>query len=255
MGKIISITNQKGGVGKTTTAINLCVSLAVAEKRTLLIDFDPQSNTTTGLGYRKHEIENSIYDIIINGLPVEDVIMNTSFKFLDLIPAKIDLTGAEIELVPMISRELKLKMALKPIVNKYDFIIIDCPPSLSLLTINALTACDSVLVPVQTEYFALEGISLLMDTIDLIKTNLNPDLEIEGILLTMFDPRTNIAIQVVEEVQEFFKEKVFQTIIPRNVKLAEAPSFGKPILLYDYNSKGAKGYLNFAKEIIKGNSE
>lgn len=254
MTKIIAVANQKGGVGKTTTAINLSASLAVAEKTTLLIDFDPQSNATTGLGFNRAEINSSIYDVIINDTPIKDIIMKTSLKYLHLVPSKIDLTGAEIELVPMISRELRLRNALNSVRGEYDYIIIDCPPSLSLLTINALSACDSVVIPVQTEYYALEGISLLMDTINLIKNNLNPEMEIEGILLTMFDPRTNISIQVKEEVEDFFNDRVFKTVIPRNVRLSEAPSFGEPILLYDYKSKGARSYLNFAKEIIKGSA-
>lgn len=253
MARIIGIANQKGGVGKTTTAVNLSASIAVAEKRVLLIDFDPQGNATSGVGLSKNGSKDSIYQAIIQHKGLKEVIKNTEISFLKTVPSTIDLIGAEVELIDDPKREIKLKDALNDIVNDYDYIFIDCPPSLSLLTVNALTAADSVIIPMQCEYYALEGLSQLMETIGLIKKNLNPHLEIEGILLTMFDPRNNLAHQVAEEVKTHFVSKVFKTIIPRNVKLSESPSFGKPVILYDITSKGALSYMELAKEILSKN--
>lgn len=253
MAKIIGIANQKGGVGKTTTAVNLSASIAVAEKRVLLIDFDPQGNTTSGVGLSKNGSKDSIYQAIIQHKGLKEVIKDTEISFLKTVPSTIDLIGAEVELIDDPKREIKLKDALKDIINDYDYIFIDCPPSLSLLTVNALTAADSVIIPMQCEYYALEGLSQLMKTIDLVKKNLNPHLEIEGILLTMFDPRNNLAHQVAEEVKTHFASKVFKTIIPRNVRLSESPSFGKPVILYDITSKGALSYMELAKEILLKN--
>ena len=250
MAKIISIANQKGGVGKTTTAVNLSASLAVAEKRVLLVDFDPQGNTTSGVGIAKNGSKASIYQAIIQHKGLKEVIKDTEISFLRTAPSTIDLIGAEVELIDDPTREIRLKDALKEVANDYDYILIDCPPSLSLLTVNALTAADSVLIPMQCEYYALEGLSQLMKTVGLIKKNLNPGLEIEGILLTMFDPRNNLAHQVAEEVKAHFAEKVFKTVIPRNVRLSESPSFGKPVILYDVTSKGALSYIELAKEIL-----
>lgn len=250
MAEIIAIANQKGGVGKTTTAINLSSSLAVAEKKTLLVDIDPQANTTSGLGYNKNEIEKSIYNILTNDTPVEEAIIETDIKYLYLLPSNINLVGAEIELVNVDSREYRLKKALAGITEQYDFIIIDCPPSLGLLTINTLSAADSVIIPIQCEYYALEGLSQLINTINLVQKNLNPGLEIHGLLLTMYDSRLNLSRQVVEEARRHFSDKVYTTIINRNVRLSEAPSFGKPILLYDVDCTGANNYLNFAKEVL-----
>jgi chromosome partitioning protein len=250
MAEIIAIANQKGGVGKTTTAINLSSSLAVAEKKTLLVDIDPQANTTSGLGYNKNEIKKSIYDILTNNTPVEEVIIETDIKYLYLLPSNINLVGAEIELVNVDLREFKLKKALTGITGHYNFIIIDCPPSLGLLTINTLSAADSVIIPIQCEYYALEGLSQLMNTINLVKKHLNPRLEIHGVLLTMYDSRLNLSRQVAEEARRHFSDKVYTTIINRNVRLSEAPSFGKPILLYDVDCTGANNYLNFAKEVL-----
>jgi chromosome partitioning protein len=250
MAKIISVANQKGGVGKTTTAINLSASLAVAEKRTLLVDIDPQANSTSSFGYDKNEIDETIYDAIMRGNGFQTAIRKTSLPFLELIPSNTDLIGAEIELIGELGREQKLKILLEEIENDYDFVFIDCPPSLGLLTVNSLTASHSVIIPLQCEYFAMEGLGQLMRTISLIRSRLNPSLSIEGILITMFDGRNNLAHQVVREVQNHFGKRVFKTIIPRNVRLSEAPSHGKPVILYDIHSKGAESYLNLAKELL-----
>lgn len=251
LGKVIAIANQKGGVGKTTTSVNLSASLANLGKKVLLVDIDPQGNTTSGIGINKADVQNCIYDILINDVPLKDAIHTTKTAGLDMIPATIQLAGAEIELVPSISREVKLKRALNLIRDTYDYIIIDCPPSLGILTINALTASDSVLIPIQCEYYALEGLSQLLNTIRLVQKHLNTDLSIEGVLLTMFDARTNLGIQVIEEVKKYFKEKVYSTIIPRNVRLSEAPSHGQSIIEYDPKSKGAEMYIDLAKEVIE----
>ncbi len=248
MGKIICIANQKGGVGKTTTAINLSTCLAVAEKRVLLIDIDPQGNTTTGLGVQKNG--KNIYNALIGETSISNVILNSGIDNLDIIPSNIDLIGAEIELVSYAHRESRLKEVLKEVREKYDFITIDCPPSLGLLTLNSLTAADSILIPLQCEYYALEGLSHLLNTIKLVKGSLNPNLMIEGLLFTMFDSRTVISYQVMQEVKGHFNGKVLNTIIPRNVRLSEAPSHGKPIIFYDCKSKGADAYIDLAKEII-----
>ena len=254
MGKIISIANQKGGVGKTTTSINLSTVLAQKNKKTLLIDADPQGNATSGVGIEK-EIELSVYDVLIDETEIKDAIIHTSIKNLDICPSNIDLAGAEVELVSMMSRERRLKEKLDEIKDEYDYILIDCPPSLGLITLNAFTASDSVLIPVQCEYYALEGLGQLLNTINLVKKHLNKDIEIEGALLTMFDSRTNLAKQVVDEVKNYFGNKVYKTVIPRNVKLSEAPSYGMPIIIYDSRSKGAKCYLKLGKELIKNNEE
>ncbi|HNQ44302.1 MAG TPA: AAA family ATPase [Candidatus Cloacimonadota bacterium] len=251
MAKIITIVNQKGGVGKTTTTVNLAAALAVLEKRTLLIDFDPQGNASSGVGIDKEKLEVQVYDALIGRVPIQDTILPTTTENLFCVPGNINLTGAEIELVHEFAREHKLKEALQPILNDYDYILIDCPPSLGLLTVNAMTASTDVLVPIQCEYYALEGVSQLLTTIRLIQKNLNPALNIIGVLLTMFDKRVNLSMQVAKEVHRYFKEKVFRTVIPRNIKLTEAPSFGKPIFLYDIRSPGAMSYLNLANEIIE----
>jgi chromosome partitioning protein len=250
MAKIISVANQKGGVGKTTTAINLSASLAVAEKRTLLVDIDPQANSTSGFGYNKDEHEETIYHAIIRGNGLRKAILKTSLPFLDIAISNTDLIGAEIELIHELGREQKLKILLEEIENSYDFVLIDCPPSLGLLTVNSLTASHSVIIPLQCEYFAMEGLGQLMRTVSLVRSRLNPSLLIEGILITMFDSRNNLAHQVVNEVQSHFGNKVFKTIIPRNVRLGEAPSHGKPVILYDIHSKGAESYLSLAKEVL-----
>ncbi len=250
MAKIISVANQKGGVGKTTTAINLSASLAVAEKRTLLVDIDPQANSTSGFGYNKDELEETIYHAIIRGNGLRKAILKTSLPFLDIATSNTDLIGAEIELIHELGREQKLKILLEEIENSYDFVLIDCPPSLGLLTVNSLTASHSVIIPLQCEYFAMEGLGQLMRTVSLVRSRLNPSLLIEGILITMFDSRNNLAHQVVNEVQSHFGNKVFKTIIPRNVRLGEAPSHGKPVILYDIHSKGAESYLSLAKEVL-----
>ncbi len=250
LGKIIAIANQKGGVGKTTTAINLCASLAAAEKRTLLVDMDPQANAVSGLGVDKTALEHTVYDALFDPEVVPGAIKPTMMSHLWLLPSNQHLTGAEVELVSEMGREMKLKTALAPIKDDFDYIVVDCPPSLGLLTINVLTAADSLLIPVQCEYFALEGLSQLLNTVRLVQANLNPQLQIEGVLLTMFDRRLNLASQVAEEAMNFFGDKVYNTVIPRNVKLSESPSFGKPILLYDVQSRGAKSYLELAHEVI-----
>lgn len=250
MGKVICIANQKGGVGKTTTAINLAASLAVAEKKTLLVDIDPQGNATSGLGVRRGEDSPNIYHALIDQVPAKDLLRNTELDFLKVIPSNIDLIGAEIELVSFPNRELRLKSSLSEIREDFDFVIIDCPPSLGLITVNSLTAADSVLITLQCEYYPMEGLSQLLKTIDLIKNHFNPNLKIEGILLTMFDRRNNISHQVSEEVRKHFEDLVFKTVIPRNVRLSESPSFGKPIILYDANSRGAETYLELAKEVM-----
>lgn len=253
MGKVIAIANQKGGVGKTTTAINLAASLAAIEHATLIIDIDPQSNSTSGLGIDTNTLTNSIYEIMIGSAELNESIRQTDLDFLDLVPAHINLVGAEIEMIDRKERERILKKAVADARQRYDFVIIDCPPSLGLLTINALTASDSILIPVQCEYFALEGLGQLLNTIKIVRQHLNPKLDIEGVLLTMYDTRTRLSNQVTEEVKRYFDDRVFKSVIARNVRLAEAPSFGKPALLYDSMSIGAKNYLSLADEIIKKN--
>ncbi|KGG79577.1 hypothetical protein Y919_11175 [Caloranaerobacter azorensis H53214] len=251
MAKVIAVFNQKGGVGKTTTNVNLTACLAKKGKKILVIDIDPQGNTTSGFGINKNDVENSIYDSIINGLDIKKVIVNTDIENLYLVPSNVELAGAEIELTKKQDRELTLRNVIKDIRNDYDYIFIDCPPSLGLLTINSLVAVDSVLIPIQCEYYALEGVSQLMDTIRLVKKSLNPDLEIEGVVLSMFDGRTNLSIQVVDEVKKYFKGKVYTTIIPRNVRLAEAPSYGLPVIDYDPKSRGAEAYMELAEEFLE----
>src|SRR6187402_372557 len=254
MSKIIALANQKGGVGKTTSSINLAASLAVLEYRTLLVDADPQANSTSGIGFDPRNVKNSIYECIINDINPHDAIIKTETPNLDLLPAHIDLVGAEIEMINLDNREFKMKAVLDSIRDEYDFIIIDCSPSLGLITINALTAADSVIIPVQCEYFALEGLGKLLNTIKIIQTRLNPNLEIEGILLTLYDSRTSLGNQVVEEVRTHFQKMTFKTIIPRNVKLSESPSFGLPVIVHDAESKGAISYLNMAHEILDKNN-
>lgn len=254
MGKIISVANQKGGVGKTTTTINLSTILAKKGKKVLLIDADPQGNATSGLGVEK-EVEFSTYDVLVNETAIKETIQNTMIKNLKICPSNINLAGAEVELVSMMSREQRLKEKLDSIKNKFDYILIDCPPSLGLVTLNAFTASNSVLIPVQCEYYALEGLGQLLNTINLVKKHLNKNFQVEGALLTMYDMRTNLSNQVVKEVKKYFDNKVYKTVIPRNVRLSEAPSYGMPITEYDARSKGAKSYIKFAKEFLKINEE
>lgn len=250
LAKIIAITNQKGGVGKTTTTVNLGACLATLGKKVLLVDIDPQGNTTSGIGINKADVKYCIYDVLINEIDPKEAIVETAIENLSIIPATIQLAGAEIELVPTISREIRLKKSLHQIKHLYDYILIDCPPSLGILTVNSLTASDSVIIPIQCEYYALEGLSQLLNTVRLVQKHLNTSLQIEGVLLTMFDARTNLGIQVIEEVKKYFQQKVYRTIIPRNVRLSEAPSHGQAIITYDPKSKGAEVYLELAKEVV-----
>ncbi|GGE83168.1 chromosome partitioning protein [Priestia taiwanensis] len=250
MAKVISIANQKGGVGKTTTSVNLGACLAHLGKKVLLVDIDPQGNATSGVGIEKADVEECIYDVLVEDVSAHEIILPTALENLYVLPATIQLAGAEIELVPTISREIRLKRALDAIRSDYDYVIVDCPPSLGLLTINSLTASDSIIIPVQCEYYALEGLSQLLNTVRLVQKHLNKNLEIQGVLLTMLDARTNLGIQVIDEVKKYFQDRVYRSIIPRNVRLSEAPSHGKPIISYDVKSKGAELYLEFAKEVI-----
>lgn len=252
MARTIAIANQKGGVGKTTTAVNLAASLAIAERKTLLIDADPQGNATSGVGIEKGSVERSLYDVLIDGMPIAEAVRHDQqLPFLHVLPATQDLVGAELELIGKGGRETVLRKALAAIQGDYEYILVDCPPSLGLVTLNVLTAADAVIIPIQCEYYALEGISQLLNTIRLVQQNFNPDFQIDGVLLTMYDARLNLSRQVVGEAKEYFGAKVFRTVIPRNVRLAEAPSFGKPILLYDLASIGAKSYLSVAQELLK----
>lgn len=253
MGKIIAIANQKGGVGKTTTAVNLAASLAMAGYRTLLVDIDAQANATSGLGFDPKLLSKTIYEVLVNSMKASDAIIETKVQRLFLLPSHINLVGAEIELIDVTDRERVMKRALQPLKSGYDYILIDCPPSLSLLTLNALSASDSVLIPVQCEYYALEGLGQLLNTINIVKKHLNPELDIEGVLLTMFDSRLRLSNQVVSEVQRYFDRKVFKTVIARNVRLSEAPSFGQPVVVYDAFSSGARNYIDLSKEVIARN--
>ena len=256
MGKAIAIFNQKGGVGKTTTNINLGACLALKGKKVLILDLDPQGNTTSGIGIQKKTLDYTVYDLLIDDeFDAESAVLSTAVENLDIIPASVDLAGAEIELVQIEGRERRLKNAIEKVRDKYDYVFIDCPPSLGLLTINSLTAVESVLIPIQCEFYALEGVSQLVNTIELVKNSLNPGLEIEGVVLSMFDGRTNLSIQVVQEAKRYFGSKVYATIIPRNVRLAEAPSYGMPIVKYDPKSKGAEAYMEFASEFLEREEE
>lgn len=250
MGKTIAIANQKGGVGKTTTSVNLSACLAYLGKKVLLVDIDPQGNASSGVGVEKAEVEQCVYNVLVDDEEAKSVVLPTDVENLYVLPSTIQLAGAEIELVPTISREVRLKRALEPLTGEYDYIIIDCPPSLGLLTLNALTAADSIIIPVQCEYYALEGLSQLLNTVRLVQKHLNQSLKIDGVLLTMLDARTNLGIQVIDEVKKYFQDRVYHSIIPRNIRLSEAPSHGKPIIIYDPKSRGAEVYLDFAKEVI-----
>ena len=251
MGRIIAIANQKGGVGKTTTAINLSACLAEAGQRVLVIDIDPQGNTTSGLGVDKNDVDNTIYEVILRTIDIKEAIQKNAFENLDIIPSNVNLAGAEIDLIDVDEREYVLKNSIAEVRGEYDFVILDCPPSLSMLTVNAMTAANTVLVPIQCEYYALEGLTQLMHTINLVKKKLNPKLELEGVVFTMYDSRTNLSLQVVENVKDNLKENIYKTIIPRNIRLAEAPSHGLPINIYDTKSSGAESYRLLAEEVIK----
>lgn len=251
MGKIISIANQKGGVGKTTTSVNLSAGLAALGNKVLMVDIDPQGNATSGVGVNKADVSKCIYNVLVEDVPAKDVVVSTEVENLKVIPATIQLAGAEIELVPIMSREMRLMRALEDLKEEYDYIIIDCPPSLGILTLNALTASDSVIIPVQCEYYALEGLSQLLNTIRLVQKHLNKELMIEGVLLTMLDARTNLGLQVVDEVKKYFQDKVYKSIIPRSIRLGEAPSHGQPIIVYDPKSRGSKIYIELAKEVME----
>jgi len=250
MVKIIAVTNQKGGVGKTTSTVNLAACLASNGRKVLIVDSDPQGNATSGLGFDKRSIKKCIYDVLINDVPAQDAIMHTDYENLDILPSTIQLAGAEIELVSLMNREGRMRKALEQIKHNYDYVLIDCQPSLGLLTLNALTAATSVIIPIQCEFYALEGVTMLMNTIQLVQRNLNPGLKLEGVIMTMYDGRTNLSNEVVEEVQKFFQTKMYKTIIPRNVRLSEAPSHGQPIIVYDKSSVGAQRYMDLAKEVI-----
>lgn len=255
MGKVIAIVNQKGGVGKTTTSVNLAATIGSYGYKTLLVDVDPQGNATSGLGVNKRDVSASTYDMIVGETSAEDILIKTPFKCLDLLPSDMNLAGAELELVDMKNRDSRIKNALAPLKENYEFIVIDCPPSLGLLTVNVLCAADSVIVPIQCEYYALEGLSQLMNTIRQVKRLYNPLIDLEGVLLTMYDGRLNLTQQVVSEVKRFFPQKVYATVIPRNVRLSEAPSFGQPVLYYDKSSKGSVAYIDFTKEFLKKNGK
>ena len=253
MGKCIAIANQKGGVGKTTTSVNLSSCLAALGKKVLLIDTDPQGNATSGVGIERESLENSVYDVIINEDNINDVIVKTDYNKLWVVPSSIDLAGAELELVAGENREYRLKTAVQSVKDNYDYIIIDCPPSLGLITLNSFVCADSIIIPIQCEYYALEGLSQLTNTIRLVKGSLNPALELEGVLLTMYDTRTNLSLQVAEEVKKYYTNKLYKSVIPRNVRLSEAPSYGQPINIYDSTSKGSESYMSLAREVIKSN--
>lgn len=251
MVKVIAIANQKGGVGKTTTSVNLAACLAALDRKVLLVDNDPQGNATSGLGFDKRDIKKCVYNMLIDEIPATEIVRKTTYNNLDVLPATIQLAGAEIELVSRMNREGRLKLALEKIKHNYDYVIIDCPPSLSLLTINALTAASSIIIPIQCEFYALEGVSMLMNSIQLVQRNLNPALKLEGVVMTMYDSRTNLSQEVVNEVKKYFKTKMYQTVIPRNVRLSEAPSHGEPVIEYDPKSKGAQVYMELAKEVLE----
>lgn len=253
MGKCIAVANQKGGVGKTTTSVNLSSCLAALGKKVLLVDTDPQGNATSGVGVEREALESSVYDVIINGTDIKEVTVKTEFSKLWVCPSSIDLAGAELELVSCEQREFRLKEAIASVKDDFDFIIIDCPPSLGLITLNSFVSADSIIIPIQCEYYALEGLSQLTNTIRLVKGGLNPKLDIEGVLLTMYDSRTNLSMQVADEVKKYYSSKLYKTVIPRNVRLSEAPSYGQPINVYDSTSKGSESYLNLAREVIKAN--